>query len=364
MRKPTSILYPDLLPPKSEGASAYVRKIVNEAGADYCPQYETEREPNTHLKVYCDGYSILYPDLYSPHGNTKRGKGGYDRKNAISQRGYQLRGAAKRKIISTLFYRFYKTRQNKYNRLKFFTFTIQESAYREIESAGEGLLSGKERTALADNYFIRALSKCLETKSKTDPLKGGRLDAYVWVAEKTKRGVIHFHCVLETAYLDVRALSSYWAKLCGMEDFRNSVHFGFEERGRFKQKRIRNPKALARYLTKYISKGATTDKDGKNVKDWKIYGRAYGMSRNYSAAYKESYVVIPNFDYSEKDFDNIYKAKPGGVWSFSDKYGKSFEFSIHYQDYYSCLKGYFPQLYKFSGHRVLGNQQKIPILLE
>jgi len=313
----------------------------------YKPKFSDDRKKTAHLKVYCDGWANLYESLETDRP-TNRGKGGYHRDNTITNKGYMLRSQAVRKIKSCIFYRFWKTKKNKYNRLKFFTFTIQEKAYnREIQNYiadYNGVVDFTNGEKSADQFFIKRFSMFLESKMKTADLLG-----YVWIAEKTKKGVIHFHAIMDTGFLNAKKESKYWAKLCQMENFDNSIHFGFENTpGKFRETRIRSPRKLANYLTKYIAKGAI---DNKDVKDsFTIYGRAYGMSRNFSNKFEKSFMVYKNVsDYMgvTGDFETFYKGKIITSFCFYESTeGVQFFCYLREMEFYDTLKDFFPDLYK------------------
>jgi hypothetical protein len=222
--------------------------------------------PVRNLKVYADSIAVEYP-TYIGANNTKRGKKEYDRKNTISREGYILNRQAVRKIKSVAAYKFFTCNRNKNGTMKFFTFTVQEKAY--LDKFVE------ENEAFADRFYIKKMGRQLENLSRRGLIRG-----YVWVAEKTKKGIIHFHCILQGSFLGAKALSSEWANHCGFEDYGNSVHYGFEKKqGEYKKTKIEKIEVLNDYLTKYCAKGAT-DQNGM-----KIYGRAYGMSASWSECF-------------------------------------------------------------------------------
>jgi hypothetical protein len=240
-----------------------------------------------NLKIYADGLAVSYPAFIGGSGRTKRGAGGYDRKNKISEAGATLSRQAARKIRSSIHYRFFWNRGNKNNVLKFYTFTIQESFYARLsKDYGE---------PEADKYFIKKLGMVLENYQKQALLRG-----YVWVAEKTKKGTIHFHCIFESGYVSARNLSTYWAKICGFEDYGNSVHYGFEKTpGKFEKTEIKGVKQLSKYLTKYVTKGAGESQKGTVNK---IYGRVYGMSKLFIQSFHKSYHVETAIDKQGRDW--------------------------------------------------------------
>lgn len=76
---------------------------------------------------------------------------------------------------------------------------------------------------------------------------------YVAVPEEQKRGAIHFHLAL-SGYYGVNAVRRFWLKACGDRqgniDITSPHKFG---------KKSWNPRRIARYISKYISKSETVD---------------------------------------------------------------------------------------------------------
>lgn len=294
-----------------------------------------------HAKVYVDGFTCIYPECFNPAFSTpppkKRKSEDYKRNNKISEAGTFLNHKAKRKIRSVLSYRFYKLRNNRSNRMKFFTFTIQADHYHEIKK-----MSSEPE---ADQFYIKELSKLMEVK-----MKYGIFDGYTWVAEKTKQGVIHFHAVIETSFIDAKKLSTDWANRCGFVDHQNSVHYGFEDNGFYKKTKVESIKQLSKYLTKYLSKGTIKkDEKGNVIESQKVYGRTYAMSRNYSQCFEKSYVTIYGIDWDLDNHKLIHATKEAfrGI-AYTDKFGKDFWFSIKYLNYQHTLICYFKDLWKLA----------------
>lgn len=235
----------------------------------------------------------------------------YDRKNKITLEGCDLRTAAKAKIKNAIMFKYYDTRGDLSRRLKFFTYTVQEKQYKNLLSKFDatrnkytGLLEEIDRlndeNARAtrhaerqyilkrlsenqhpDQFYIKKFSMHLENLQK---VKEG-IKSYVWVAEKTDLGVIHFHCVFETKFLSAKDESKAWADRCGFENYFNSVQYGIDRKhakGSISNKAINSaknsngyldPRVIANYITKYVTKNQSV-----------IFGRVYGMSKNFTAA--------------------------------------------------------------------------------
>jgi hypothetical protein len=271
-----------------------------------------------NLKVYCTGTAVEYPVFTS---NGKRGTQAYDRKNNISKVGYTLSNQAKRKIKNVILYRFYKSHKNKFDRMKFFTFTVPAEYYHSFKDH-----------QTADQFFIKKLSSTLENLTKNYDLRG-----YVWTAEKTKAGVIHFHCIFDCSMIKAVRISSTWAYSCGFEDFRNSVHFGFETKYGHKQTKIKDAKKLMNYLTDYVSK-----------QDDIIYGRGYGMNKFFSDSFQHSYKTFEggSVGVSARQYDCIkYSKALDPIVIMDDGISKQICCYIYIMDFdMSCIH-FFPELW-------------------
>jgi hypothetical protein len=126
-----------------------------------------------------------------------------------------------------------------------------------------------------DQFFIKIFSEYLENLKKR---KFQKIYSYVWVAEKTKQGVLHFHCIFDTPYLCAVGESRSWSYKCGMENFSNSVQFGIDRKGGKIESKYQNlnPEGISAYLTKYVSKNQSL-----------IFGRNYAMSKCFFKASKK-----------------------------------------------------------------------------
>jgi len=130
---------------------------------------------------------------------------------------------------------------------------------------------------------------------------------YVWVKEYQKRGVIHYHILLDTVFIDIVRLQRTFNRICfnqGIPVSNNSVRLGNQPRV-FGVKRIKN------YLSKYMAKTA----DRYDV----FEGRAYDYS-NFFQLYE--IVDFPTF------IDLVSTFKGVKVWEchFSEVYRLSDEF--------------------------------------
>ncbi|MDW8347133.1 MAG: hypothetical protein RML94_09275 [Bacteroidia bacterium] len=273
-----------------------------------------------NTKIYFDGTAVAYPVFAAREVTIKNDKKrDYDRKNKISERGCKLSFKTKRMISSTCHYLFHKYKNNKYNRLKFYTFTVEKSFYHSFSSEKE-----------ADNHCIKSFSKCLENLKKNYPLY-----KYCWVAEKTEVGVIHFHCIFDCSFIDVQKLSSYWAKVCGFTDHKNSVHLGFKKgEGTRDFRKIRSEKALSKYLSEYMKKG-----------EYVIYGRPFGCCRGWKNSFEKSFKSF-EFDYyymSREQMDYLLDSekKVIEIELFEGKYGDKVNIFLYYFRDLSKLRNLF-----------------------
>lgn len=253
----------------------------------------------------------------------------YDRNNSISENGTTLRVAARNKIKNAILHKYYSTGGDYSRKLKFFTYTVQAAQYKELEesylkelekidlleqqekdfaplrptrfSERDYLKKRRKKLQHPDQYYIQIFSSYLENLQKR---KKQNIESYVWVAEKTEQGVIHFHCIFETKFLNAKQESIDWAGRCkfkaekttfntpgsyvmvsgqskqvkGSHPFSNCVQYGVTRANgttiqNNKSGQVLDPAEIASYITKYVTKNES-----------KIFGRTYGMSKSFTAS--------------------------------------------------------------------------------
>lgn len=217
---------------------------------------------------------------------------GYNRSKAnnnLKDRGYVLNSRAKAKINNAITHAYNKTAESISKKLRFFTFTIPAQNYLD-KLDHFNINPGSEHP---DQFYIRKFGQMLNNEMK----RTNKLEGYVWTAEKTKQGVIHFHAIFTTSYRNqyARDLSDTWSKYCGFSST-NCVHYGYKRSNKtdaMEQNNFDNgitPESISNYLTKYVSKNQST-----------IFGRGYGMSRNYTQIERDSKRKIYNAGFKFAD---------------------------------------------------------------
>ncbi len=245
----------------------------------------------------------------------------YNRNNKISERGTVLKGRGINIIKNSILHKYYTSGADYSGSMKFFTYTVQAESYyqkkQKFQKTKDLINSEKSRgldefrpfvpihildeiekkNIHPDQFYIKKLSEHLENLTKR---KGNAVESYVWTAEKTKKGVIHFHAVFECKFLSATQESRAWSERCGFVNRYNSVQYGFDRTNVRSDYRSKNewgnnnldPGAISAYLTKYVSKNQS-----------EIFGRNYGMSKNF---YKSSVkgtqrFVNPTFFIQDKE---------------------------------------------------------------
>jgi len=158
---------------------------------------------------------------------------------------YFLRYKHYRQIASAAGY-MYEHRKNK---VVFFTFTIQDN------------ITDNRISNPAFSYAIQRLKQ------------NYGLHSYIWVAEKQKRGAIHYHCLFDIPYTDYDTLKRIWSEVgekYGIKISRKNSVSGSKGRSAV----VNSMEKAVKYLTKYIAKGI----NGKNEQTFP--GRVYAISRN------------------------------------------------------------------------------------
>lgn len=109
---------------------------------------------------------------------------------------------------------------------------------------------------------------------------------YVWKAEATKKGMIHYHLTTD-AYLPWKACRKIWNRLLEKGGFLDEwrKQSGKHMPNSVDCKKVKHVRNLAAYLGKYFSKNITLDE--KNT------GRIWGLSTSLSRALKTKTFILP-----------------------------------------------------------------------
>lgn len=193
------------------------------------------------------------------------------------------------------------------------TYGLTWSIYRKISSAAFIQLEKRQGNVCFWTFTTQNL-KCEEVGAKcfSDLLKNLKknhgLNSYIWVKERQGNGNLHWHAILDMAYINVVLLSSIWsATLCrnrvAQTDHKNSVNISKNKSGKVVY--LRDTKGAVKYLCKYMSK--------QLAKREKPYmKRCYGMSRNiqpkpktltldefHAVVGNEAVAKVLNFEYGQ-----------------------------------------------------------------
>lgn len=194
------------------------------------------------------------------------------------------------------------------------TFKISYPVYRKLAGAAMEMFRQAKNEII---FLTYTTSKIIEhekinkawSKHLCNLKKTYKVNSYLWVAELQKRGAIHYHCLFDIPYIDIRTLNDSWnnsishltnGSKCAV---RISPEYGAI---------VKSPERAVKYLCKYFSKAILTPLD-------KFYARVYGISHNINLEPVElskiDYEVILNttrhkrktFEYADvyflKDFE-------------------------------------------------------------
>ena len=157
-----------------------------------------------------------------------------------------------RQIASSAAYMY----DNRVNQIVFFTFTIQDN--------------------IADNSITNPAFSYALKRFKKDY----GLHSYLWVAERQKRGAIHYHCLFDMPFTEYSILKKVWADVgakFGIKVSRKNSVSGSKNGS----SKVNNVEKAIKYITKYIAKGI----NGANKQSFQ--GRSYAISRNINVKPKQ-----------------------------------------------------------------------------
>lgn len=137
------------------------------------------------------------------------------------RKGYHLSKSTQRKIISSAFM-LYLLKQNN---VIFPTLTLRGGDY-----------SPEKRYNPCINSFLSNLRKNYGLRN------------YIWVRENTKKGVPHWHFLMDIPYNDIRTINTAWCRAAGF-DSKNAVRLPPNH-----SSVVRDIKGVCLYITKYMHK--------------------------------------------------------------------------------------------------------------
>lgn len=95
--------------------------------------------------------------------------------------------------------------------------------------------------------------------------KNYKLQSYVCVKELHKSGNPHYHCLFDLPWTDYRKLNKAWNSV-----YKGSISFSKNALTRGKFPIVRNIKGVAKYITKYVSKGVW-EKNNPEGSETRVY---------------------------------------------------------------------------------------------
>lgn len=121
-------------------------------------------------------------------------------------------------------------------------------------------------TLTYDSNLNKQIKECPNDLNRfiTNCKKTYNLNSYVWTVELTKKGVPHYHILMDIPYTDIKLLNQSWNSASGNSS-KNSVRLPVSKGV------VNNPNEVINYMSKYISKGCKP-----------VPIRPYGTSHNLS----------------------------------------------------------------------------------
>ena len=184
-------------------------------------------------------------------------------------RKFQINKQAKKKLINAS-HMIHHLRVN--DRLKFLTLTFKEDP--------------KNKNEDIKIFFRRLSDKSKRSKKKSGMM--GILENYWWVKENQKRGVQHYHCVLDMPYRPHGVIRDYWRKITGQDVKIVNIQAVYNN----------NLNILLNYVTKYCTEDPEKKRDV-------FKSRAFGISN----AINKQNLPITNKDLFRKIVKNISKKR-------------------------------------------------------
>jgi hypothetical protein len=180
---------------------------------------------------------------------------------------------------------------NKVNKIMFFTFTIKQN------------LTDTSQTNKAWSYFL----KLMRTRHK--------LNSFIWVAERQKRGAVHYHTLLDIPFIKYSEIKLLFSRTFARYNIevseKNSVS-GSKNGNSI----VSNVDKAVKYLTKYMTKELNQSFSGRNyaisnninIKPRKInVEQAQTLAETAQSVFKTDYITVIHADL--KEAIEVYKSK-------------------------------------------------------
>lgn len=160
-------------------------------------------------------------------------------------------------------------------------FVMKYSDYRKLASIAADMFEKRKNKIIFVTLTMQTNEKCLQ---KTNPVlqrfirrlrDAYGLQSYFWVAERQKRGAIHYHCLFDVPYVRFSELSVIWSKFLE----RSGLHAGEKNSvsgSKSGSSVVENYDKAVRYMTKYLTK------QRKEPEKHVFYTRNYAYSKNLS----------------------------------------------------------------------------------
>ncbi len=209
-----------------------------------CKDKQTKEITKENIKLYYNGnitFSITHSKNIEAMQSTKR--------DYKKQKKYKLTYAHSRKIASSAAYQYH----NRKNKITFLTFTLKDN------------VTDTNLTNKAWTEYLNYLRKQY------------KMHSFIWVAERQKRGAVHYHALIDIPKTPYSILKEQFSRIFKKYDInvsaKNSISTS-KQHGAI----VNDIEKAVKYITKYVTKGAFAKDEEENKNTFN--GRVYGISNN------------------------------------------------------------------------------------
>jgi len=138
-----------------------------------------------------------------------------------------------------------------------YTYFVNYDTYRKLAGAAVRMFQKKKNEIIFITYTTKQIIEHGEVNRVfAKHLKNLRenygLNSYLWIAERQKRGAIHYHCLFDIPYIDIRNINRSWGRTLNANNFRSSVNS--VQIAKNWGAIVKNPAYAVRYFCKYATK--------------------------------------------------------------------------------------------------------------
>jgi len=201
-----------------------------------------------------------------------------------------------------------------------YTYFVNYDTYRKLAGAAVNMFRKKKNEVIFITYTTKEVIKHEKINQIfSNHIKNLKenygLSSYLWVAERQKRGAIHYHCLFDIPFVDVRDINRSFGNSLANAGFLPSVNSVQIAKGWGAI--VKNPDYAIRYFCKYATKVR-----GKPY-NAKIYNYSHNITPKTIEITFEEYESLVG-KYGKKRYDFQYSSvitgnNPVAEWDFIEK---------------------------------------------